>query len=190
MRAISLKDILKRKRTGGRFETECYLMQQPEPLDLDENSTELAPKTQLTILVHRMDLNFNDKECQVLNFTDVTLFQSLKQEKQTTQLLKTLTASVSHEMLAPLNGTIEIAEMLMEQMQQERSRQMLKMIITASRLVMCHSNDLLDYNILEHGTLVENLELASIEQAILEVLDIAKLDASGKTKLEFDLSKI
>ena len=67
---------------------------------------------------------------------------------------------------------------------------MLKMIVTANRLVMCHSNDLLDYNILEHGTLVENLELASIEQAILEVLDIAKLDASNKTKLEFDLSKI
>ena len=101
-----------------------------------------------------MDLNFNDKECQVLNFSDITLFQSLKQEKETTHLLKTLTASVSHEMIAPLSGVIEIAEMMLEQVTKERSRQMLRMIITASRLVMCHSNDLLDYNILEHGQLV------------------------------------
>ena len=67
---------------------------------------------------------------------------------------------------------------------------MLKMIITASRLVMCHSNDLLDYNVIEHGTLVENLEVASLEQAVLEVLDIAQLDASKRNTLEVDLTKI
>ena len=66
-------------------------------------------------------------------------------------------------MLAPLNGTIEIAEMLLTYQKDERQKNMLKMIITASRLVMCHSNDLLDYNVLEHGTLVENVQTASIE---------------------------
>ena len=67
---------------------------------------------------------------------------------------------------------------------------MLRMIITASRLVMCHSNDLLDYNVIEHGTLVENLEVGSLEQAVLEVLDIAQLDASQRNTLEVDLTKI
>ena len=64
------------------------------------------------------------------------------------------------------------------------------MIITASRLVMCHSNDLLDYNVIEHGTLVANLEVGSLEQAVLEVLDIAQLDASKRNTLEVDLTKI
>ena len=41
------------------------------------------------------------------------MFQRLEKEKETTKLLKTLTASVSHEMIAPLNSTIEIAEMLL-----------------------------------------------------------------------------
>ena len=67
---------------------------------------------------------------------------------------------------------------------------MLKMIVTANRLVMCHSNDLLDYNVIEHGTLVENLEVASLEKTILEVLDIAQLDSSGRNTFEFDLSNI
>ena len=59
-------------------------------------------------------MNFNNEECQVFNFTDITHFQSLKQEKETNKLLKTLTASVSHEMLAPLNAIIDISELLLE----------------------------------------------------------------------------
>ena len=55
---------------------------------------------------------------------------------------------------------------------------------------MCHSNDLLDYNVIEHGTLVENLEVGSLEQAVLEVLDIAQLDASERNTLEVDLTNI
>ena len=52
--AISLKDIFL-KKTGQ--ETECYLMQNPfsEKKDGEPN--------QITILVHRIDLNFNDTEC-------------------------------------------------------------------------------------------------------------------------------
>ena len=81
-------------------------MQSPEYTEDDPS--------QLTILVHRMELNFDAKECQVLNFTDITMFRSLKKEKETTHLLKTLTASVSHEMIAPLTCSIEIAEMLLD----------------------------------------------------------------------------
>ena len=79
---------------------------------------------------------------------------------------------------------------MLEQVTKERSRQMLRMIITASRLVMCHSNDLLDYNILEHGQLVQNLEMVSIEEAMFEVFDIAKLDASSKITFQYKLEKI
>ena len=94
-------------------------------------------------------MNFNDEECQVLNFTDITPFESLKQEKEANKLLKTLSASVSHEMVAPLNANIDIAELLLERITKEEERHMLKMIITSSRLVLCHSNDLMDYNIIE-----------------------------------------
>ena len=33
-----------------------------------------------TLIVKRMDLQFNSKPCQVLNFTDITMYKQLKQE--------------------------------------------------------------------------------------------------------------
>ena len=71
MKAMSLRDVLNKKPTDKKDETECYLMHRFKESNSDDADTNT---TQLTILVHRMDLNFNDKECQVINFTDVSLF--------------------------------------------------------------------------------------------------------------------
>ena len=71
MKAMSLRDVLNKKPTDKKEETECYLMHRFKDSNEDDTDTNT---TQLTILVHRMDLNFNDKECQVINFTDVSLF--------------------------------------------------------------------------------------------------------------------
>ena len=67
---------------------------------------------------------------------------------------------------------------------------MLKMIITSSRLVLCHASDLLDYNILEHGVLTPNLEVNSLEKTLLEILNIAQLDLSNKNRFKYDLTEI
>ena len=104
--------------------------------------------------------------------------------------MKTLTACVSHEMFAPLNAIIDIAELLLERTTEKEKRRMLKMIITSARLVLCHSHDLLDYNILEHGKLIPFLETTSLEQAVLQVLDISQFDFTYKNKIKFDLSSI
>ena len=45
-----------------------------------------------------MDLLFNGKQCQVLNFTDITMYKQLKQEEEKNKLLATLNTSVHHEM--------------------------------------------------------------------------------------------
>ena len=58
------------------------------------------------IIVKRMDLLFNDKECQLLSFADITTYKRLKQEEETNRLLKMLMTSVSHEMLAPLKANV------------------------------------------------------------------------------------
>ena len=31
------------------------------------------------LIIKRMDLTFNDSECQILNFTDITTYKMLKQ---------------------------------------------------------------------------------------------------------------
>ena len=45
-------------------------------------------ETDRTIIVKRMDLTFNEIECQVLNFTDITAYKRLKQEEEKNRLLK------------------------------------------------------------------------------------------------------
>ena len=56
-----------------------------------------------------MNLNFNDEECFVISFTDISTYQRLKHEEEVNNLLKTLNASVHHEMLVPLRVNVEMA---------------------------------------------------------------------------------
>ena len=67
---------------------------------------------------------------------------------------------------------------------------MLKTIITASRLILCHSNDLMDYNILEHSVLIPCLEMCSIEKVILDVLAIAQIDLSSNNTINYNISRL
>ena len=56
-----------------------------------------------------MDLIFNEKECQVLNFTDMTMYLQLKREEEKTRMLGALNLSVHHEMLAPLKTNVDVS---------------------------------------------------------------------------------
>ena len=62
-----------------------------------------------TILVRRMSLNFNDCECQVINFTDISAQKSLIHEKGRSKMLSVLNTSVHHEMLGPLKTNVSLA---------------------------------------------------------------------------------
>ena len=38
----------------------------------------------LTLIVKRMDLKFNDRDCQLITFTDITAFRNLEKAKKMT----------------------------------------------------------------------------------------------------------
>ena len=76
--------------------------------ETEEEETELGR----TIIVKRMDLLFNGKECQVLNFTDITLYMQLRKQEEKNKLLTTLNTSVHHEMLGPLKANVDFASRL------------------------------------------------------------------------------
>ena len=65
-----------------------------------------------TIIVKRMNLTYNETECQVLNFADITSYKRLKQEEERNRLLRMLNTSVHHEMVAPLRANVDISERL------------------------------------------------------------------------------
>ena len=86
-----------------------------------------------TIIVTRMNLNFNDEECFVISFTDISTYQRLKHEEEVNNLLKTLNASVHHEMLVPIKTMIEIAERLVKKFKSfPQEKKMVETILLSS----------------------------------------------------------
>ena len=80
-----------------------------------ENHTgnENDPQEVKTIIVKRNALFFDNIECSVFNFTDITQYKKLKQQEEVNVLLKTLNASVHHEMVVPLKVNVELSYRLM-----------------------------------------------------------------------------
>ena len=54
----------------------------------------------------RTKLIFNDKECVLLNFQDLTTFKNLKIAEKKSKLMTTLYSSVHHEMMGPLKNNV------------------------------------------------------------------------------------
>ena len=67
---------------------------------------------------------FNDINCQVLNFTDITAYKLLKQEEETSRLLQALNASAHHEMLGPLKTNVLISSHLLNNLSNKEHRKM------------------------------------------------------------------
>ena len=59
-----------------------------------------------------MNMTFNDKDCQVLNFTDITTQKRLKLEEEKSRMLSSLNTIVHHEMLGPLTANVDFSERL------------------------------------------------------------------------------
>ena len=59
-----------------------------------------------TLIVERNEMFIKERQCQVVNFIDITAYKKLEQEKENYSLLKTLNTTVHHEMLAPLHTNV------------------------------------------------------------------------------------
>ena len=106
---LSLKDILQKQDKVYHDEDnnfECYLMND-NGMAIREDSENAK-----TIIVKRIQLQFDETESTVINFTDITAYIRLKHEEEVNNLLKTLNASVHHEMVVPLKVNIEMADRL------------------------------------------------------------------------------
>ena len=85
-------------------------------LDLNSLKPSGAPSpdvpTPKMLVIKKISMNFNGKVSTVINFTDVSSVYQLKQKEDANSQLKTLIASVHHEMLVPLKVNVEMAERL------------------------------------------------------------------------------
>ena len=75
---------------------------------------------------------YNNIDCHVLNFVDMTSYFSLEKEKEKNRMIKILNTTIHHEMIAPLKAQMDIAKCLFEESISPLSKKMAKTIFVSS----------------------------------------------------------
>ena len=76
-----------------------------------------------TFLVKRTMLTFNNNECVVLNFQDISAIKRLEREEEKTKLMSTLYSCVHHEMIGPLKSNEEAALRMLRSLKDDALRE-------------------------------------------------------------------
>ena len=101
--------------------------------------------------------------------------------KERNKNLKMYSASVSHEMLNPIKCIIALTNQLLEQVREKERREFLSMIFCSAKLLQCHTQDLLDMNMLQKGHF--HLQLSQMENlhtCVMEIVRLMRLQAQMK----------
>jgi len=93
-------------------------------------------------------------------------------------------AVMSHEMRTPLNAIIGFSHMLSMDTSDKDSKETLKLILNASKILLSLINDVLDYAKYESGKMNFQTEQFNFQNDILEVIESFKMLANSK-KLDF-----
>ena len=81
--------------------------------------------------------------------------------------------TVSHEMMTPLRCIINLAEIEIKNADKNLQKS-LKLIVTATKLLVCTVSDLLDRKLIERGLLVPYYELVDLGSVIEDTIQIMK----------------
>ena len=76
-----------------------------------------------TLIVTRTKLSFNDRDCAVLSFQDITDIKRLKSEEGKNKLMSALYSSVHHEMIGPLKINENSALTLIRSLKDQKLRE-------------------------------------------------------------------
>ena len=117
----------------------------------------------------------------MISFTDISTFQQLKHEQEMNNLLKTLNASVHHEMLVPLKVNVEMAQRLLKKLKKfPFERKLCENILISSNLVLLHANDFLDQTLIERGVFVPCFVDGSVYETIKETVQIVEMSLNSR----------
>ena len=123
-----------------------------------------------------MELIFDNVECSVINFTDITRYKKLKQQEEINNLLKTLNASVHHEMAVPLKVNVELSQRLVQCLvDQPQLQNYAETVHHSSALVLLHCQDFMDQQLIEKGVFQPYLTEENLEAVIKETISFVRL---------------
>ena len=79
---------------------------------------------------------FNDEECKVVAFRDVTEVQRIAKIEETNKLLNLLTSSVTHEMLTPLRCIVSMCAQLLKELESSTKKSTAELIMITAKMIL------------------------------------------------------
>ena len=97
-----------------------------------------------TLKVKRKIVRFNGQKCKMLTFSDKTSQSLLSRAEEKIRYLLELNTAVRHEMVGPLQASVELSRRMISHTIDPQVRADGKLILFSSNLVLYLINDLLD----------------------------------------------
>ena len=94
--------------------------------------------------------------------------------------MKTLNAAIHHEMLTPLQTNVELSNILMAKCKAQIEYDLAQTINTSSKMLILHTQDLLDQRIIELGTFQPSNNYSSLDEAISEMIFMVQLTLTNR----------
>lgn len=117
---------------------------------------------------------FNDAECKVATFRDVTERRKYAKTEEANKLLHLLTSSVTHEMVTPLKCMVSFSETVVKALANSPKRYEAELIMTTSKLLLSQVKLLLDKNMIENDLFMPNLEIAPFNRTVSDAINILR----------------
>ena len=148
--------------------------------------SQVYPEQSKSVIIKCINLLFNNINCYVLNFTDMTSFLDLEKQKEKYRMIKLLNTTIHHEMIAPLKAQMDISKCLADTQISFESKQMAQTINVSSQMLLLHTQDLLDQRIIDKGSFSPNYTLESVQKVINEIVDMMNFTLhSSKLKIQY-----
>ena len=97
--------------------------------------------------------------------------------------MKSLNTSVHHEMIGPLRAQRSISKTLQRLCTSLRSKKLAKLIEISSKMLLLHTQDLLDQRIIENGGFMPAYSVECIHKTIIEIISLVKLTITKNVEI-------
>lgn len=99
---------------------------------------------------------FDQKECQMVTIRDMTDIHRLSETSRENQITKMLAATVTHEMMTPLNCIVTFVRAIVSARNAKQVQYFANLIERTTKMLRLNMRDLLDRSLLEVGTFKPN----------------------------------